>query len=84
MSQWITQLRKGIIEYAILLLLDAEENYALNLVRRLNEYPSLQVSESTVYPILSQIEEGSQVVPTSGLFQRGASPKISLVIGKGP
>ena len=46
MSQWVTQLRKGIIEYAILLLLDAEENYALNLVRRLNEYPSLQVSEA--------------------------------------
>ena len=57
MAQWITQLRKGIIEYAILLLLDAEENYALNLVRRLNEYPSFQVSESTVYPILGRLKK---------------------------
>ena len=57
MAQWITQLRKGIIEYAILLLLDAEENYALNLVRRLNEYPSFQVSESTVNPILGRLKK---------------------------
>ena len=57
MPQWITQLRKGIIEYAILLLLEAEENYALNIVRRLNEYSCFQVSESTVYPILGRLKK---------------------------
>ncbi|MDC0048443.1 PadR family transcriptional regulator [Verrucomicrobia bacterium] len=57
MPQWITQLRKGIIEYAILLLLESEENYALNLVRRLNAYSCFQVSESTVYPILGRLKK---------------------------
>ena len=69
MPQWITQLRKGIIEYAILLLLDAEENYALNIVRRLNEYRCFQVSESTVYPILGRLKKegklSSRIVPSS-------------------
>ena len=83
MSQWITQLRKGIIEYAILLLLDAEENYALNLVRRLNEYPSLQVSESTVYPILARLKKEAKLSLRVVSSSEGASPKISIVIGKG-
>lgn len=69
MPQWITQLRKGIIEYAILLLLEAEENYALNIVRCLNEYSCFQVSESTVYPILGRLKkEGkltARIVPSS-------------------
>ena len=34
-------------------------------------------------PDSSQIEEGIQVVPTGGIFQLGASPKISIVSGKG-
>lgn len=69
MPQWITQLRKGIVEYAILLHLDADENYALNIVRRLNEYPCFQVSESTVYPILGRLKKegklSSRIVPSS-------------------
>ncbi len=69
MPQWITQLRKGIIEYAILLLLEAEENYALNIVRRLNEYSCFQVSESTVYPILGRLKKEdklkARMVPSS-------------------
>ena len=56
MAIWVTQLRKGILEYAILVLLETEENYALNIVRRLKEYDCFQVSESTVYPILGRLK----------------------------
>lgn len=56
MTAWITQLRKGILEYAILLMLEGKENYALNVVRCLKEYSCFQVSESTVYPILGRLK----------------------------
>lgn len=69
MALWITQLRKGIIEYAVLLLLESEEDYALNLFRRLNEYPCFQVSESTVYPILGRLKKegklSARIIPSS-------------------
>lgn len=83
MSQWITQLRKGIIEYAILLLLDAEENYALNLVRRLNEYPSLQVSESTVYPILARLKKESKLSLRVVSSSSGPPRRYLSLSGKG-
>ena len=69
MSQWITQFRKGIVEYAILLHLSTQEDYALNIVRCLNQHPCFQVSESTVYPILGRLKKegklSSKIVPSS-------------------
>ena len=55
MSAWVTQLRRGLVELCVLAILKKEEAYGYDIVERLNEEAHLEVSESTVYPILARL-----------------------------
>ncbi len=54
---WITQLRKGLLEYCVLTVLSRGESYGYEIVQTLKDIEELAVSESTVYPILSRLRE---------------------------
>lgn len=51
---WRSQLRKGTLELAVLLLLREERRYGLELVDELNAR-GLGVSEGSIYPLLSRM-----------------------------
>ena len=57
-TNWPTQLRKGVLELAILLALSEERRYGYQIVSRLREVEGLVVGEGTVYPILSRFKRG--------------------------
>ncbi|MFA4944101.1 MAG: PadR family transcriptional regulator [Lentisphaeria bacterium] len=57
MDGWVTQLRKGLLEFCILNLLRRGESYGYEIVRKLQPAEVLAVSESTVYPILSRLKQ---------------------------
>ncbi len=69
MKAWITQLRKGLLEFLVLNVLSAGENYGYQIVQRLKSMEEMAVSESTVYPVLVRLRrEGClkvRVVPSS-------------------
>jgi len=54
-DNWTTQLRKGLLELAILNSLGAGPLYGYQIVRRLADVDSLVITEGTVYPILSRL-----------------------------
>ncbi|MGB0291411.1 MAG: PadR family transcriptional regulator [Luteolibacter sp.] len=56
MKSWITQLRKGLLEYCILSVLRHREGYGYEVVIRLKCIDELVVTESTIYPILSRLK----------------------------
>ena len=59
MAAWISQLRKGLVDFCILLVVGSEESYGYSLVQRLRGAPNLSFTEGTVYPALTRlIEEG--------------------------
>jgi PadR family transcriptional regulator PadR len=51
----ITQLRKGILELAILSALYRKTHYGYSLVRDLTKAGALDLKEGTIYPILSRL-----------------------------
>lgn len=55
-DNWTTQLRKGVLEYAVLLALKERRRYGYGLVGRLTDIPGLVVSEGTVYPLLNRLK----------------------------
>jgi len=55
-ANWTTQLRKGLLELAILNTLDGGSLYGYDIVRRLGEVDGLVITEGTVYPILSRLK----------------------------
>jgi PadR family transcriptional regulator PadR len=51
----VTQLRKGILELAILSALYRDTHYGYSLVRQMTAAGALDLKEGTIYPILSRL-----------------------------
>lgn len=57
----ITQLRKGILELAVMGVLYHGRHYGYSLVRVLTESGSISLKEGTVYPILARLDRDGLV-----------------------
>ena len=57
----ITQLRKGILELAVMSLLMHDRYYGYSLVRALTEQGSISLKEGTIYPMLARLERDGLV-----------------------
>ena len=55
MDAWVTQLRRGLIELCVLGALAEREAYGYEIVERLGTIAGLEVTESTIYPILARL-----------------------------
>ena len=52
----VTQLRKGILELAVLAVLYRQTHYGYSLVRSLAGPDAVEIKEGTIYPILSRLD----------------------------
>ena len=57
----ITQLRKGILELAVMGVLYHERHYGYSLVRVISETGSIDLKEGTIYPILARLDRDGLV-----------------------
>jgi PadR family transcriptional regulator PadR len=57
----ITQLRKGILELAVMGVLYHQRHYGYSLVRVLSDCGSISLKEGTVYPILARLDRDGLV-----------------------
>lgn len=55
MSEWTSQVRRGILEYCILLLISKQPRYGYELVTLLGKWEPLAVTEGTLYPLLRRL-----------------------------
>lgn len=54
-ENWTVQLRKGLLELAVLNALEERERYGYELVKSLVGVPGLGLTEGTIYPLLSRL-----------------------------
>jgi PadR family transcriptional regulator PadR len=65
-EQWSTQLRKGLAEFCVLAAVKRlGEAYGYQLVQFLNDHDGLQLTESTVYPLLARLAREKQLSVTA-------------------
>jgi PadR family transcriptional regulator PadR len=65
MNRWETQLRKGVVELAVLATIARSEIYGYRIVEQLQRLDGLELTESTVYPVLTRLaREGLLAVRT--------------------
>jgi PadR family transcriptional regulator, regulatory protein PadR len=55
-SNWTTQIRKGVFELSILSAIRGRQLYGYDIVKRLRDIDGLVISEGTIYPILSRFK----------------------------
>ena len=56
-QEWLAQVKRGILEYSILLLVDKKATYGYDLISALNKWEVLSTSEGTIYPLLRRLEK---------------------------
>ncbi len=55
MGPWETQLRRGVVELAVLATIARGETYGYGIVEQLQRQAGLALTESTVYPVLARL-----------------------------
>jgi PadR family transcriptional regulator, regulatory protein PadR len=76
------QMRKGILEFCVLLTISKDELYASDILNRLKEF-NLIVVEGTLYPILSRLKESELVSYTWSESSEGPPRKYYKLTAKG-
>jgi PadR family transcriptional regulator, regulatory protein PadR len=57
LNNWTVQARKGLLELGVLNALIAEERYGYDLVKSLVAWSGLDITEGTIYPLLSRLRK---------------------------
>jgi PadR family transcriptional regulator PadR len=60
-DSWISQIRKGVLEIAVLALLRDREMYGFEIVSALEASPRLAISAGTVYPLLARLKKAALI-----------------------
>lgn len=60
-DRWISQIRKGVMELAVLGMLSHGEMYGSEIVDALAHRPELAISAGTVYPLLSRLRKSGDI-----------------------
>jgi PadR family transcriptional regulator PadR len=77
-----SQMRKGILEYCILLLLKKEAAYASHIIRKLQD-AKLIVVEGTLYPLLTRLKNSELLDYRWEESSQGPPRKYYALTGKG-
>ncbi len=56
LSEWTSQLRRGVLELCILHLLQSGPSYGYEIVTRLDGLGPLSAGENTIYPLLRRLK----------------------------
>ena len=51
-DDWKSQIKRGTLEFCILLLIKQESSYGYEIISTLDKYPIIAAKENTIYPLL--------------------------------
>jgi len=74
-AEWLSQVRRGILEYSILLTIKNKSIYGYELITALNRYDALSITEGTLYPLLKRLEKTNLIVATWKETTPGVPPR---------
>lgn len=55
LDEWRSQIKRGTLEYCILLMICRAPRYGYEIISRLEAWPILAARESTIYPLLRRL-----------------------------
>lgn len=82
-DRWEIQLRKGVLEFVILLSLRDREQYGFELIGGIARRAALDVPEGTLYPLLLRLAKDALVTSRLGAGEGGAPRKYYTLTPRG-
>lgn len=81
--RWKSQVKKGLIEYIIMLLLEKKTYYGYELLDKITEVSSFEIAEGTLYPLLNRLKKDELVTSKWQEMDSGIPRKYYTVTQKG-
>jgi len=82
-EKWQLQLRKGVLIYLVLALLEKKELYGYALISSLSEKLSADMAEGTVYPLLNRMVRDELVSFDWRIMESGPARKYYKISKRG-
>lgn len=60
-TEWLSQVRKGLLEYSILAIISHKPVYGYDLISILDGHETLSTTEGTIYPLLRRLEKNGLI-----------------------
>ena len=75
LEEWKSQIKRGTLEYCILLLIEKKARYGYEIIGELSKYSIISANEGTIYPLLRRLLKDGALTSewretTEGLPQR--------------
>jgi len=81
--RWKSQIKKGLIEYIILLLLEKKTYYGYDLLDKITAVSSIEIAEGTLYPLLNRLKKDELVTSKWQEMESGIPRKYYTITQKG-
>lgn len=83
-DEWKSQIKRGTLEYCILLMISKKTYYGYEILQKLNKYPVITAKESTIYPLLRRLLKDGYLSSTWQETTEGLPPrKYYAITNKG-
>ena len=76
-------MRKGALEFLVLLCLKEGEYYGYSLIQRLKELAKISVADGTIYPLLSRLESNGYIESRWQIMEVGPARKYYKITPSG-
>ena len=83
MDKWQLQLRKGVLVYMVLSLLNRQEMYGYSLISSLSEKMSASMAEGTIYPLLNRMVRNGNISFEWRIMESGPARKYYQITDSG-
>jgi PadR family transcriptional regulator PadR len=81
--KWESQVRKGALDFLILLFLGKKEYYGYELIKVVKETTRLEISEGTIYPLLNRLKKEELITSRWLEMESGLPRKYYQITEKG-
>ncbi len=81
--RWKSQIKKGLIEYMILLLLEKKTYYGYELIDTIKQVSSIEIAEGTLYPLLNRLKKDGMLTSRWQELDSGIPRKYYTITDKG-
>ena len=75
MEEWKSQIKRGTLEFAIMLMIKSKPTYGYEIISSLEQYPLLAAKENTIYPLLRRLLKAGYITSSWQESSEGLPPR---------
>jgi len=83
LGKWESQVRKGTLDYIILLCLKKREQYGYEMIKTIKSIAGMNISEGTIYPLLNRLKKDGLISSRWVEMETGIPRKYYQITEKG-